>query len=404
MSEQTIRVLYGEAVYGREEADAVARVIADQPHQLMVGPQVAAFEDAVATLFGKAHGVMTNSGSSANLIAVAVAGLPRGSQVVTPALTFSTTVAPLVQHGLVPAFVDVEPDTFNIDVDQIESIIGPKTRAIMVPNLIGNLSDWARIADIATRHDLRTIEDSCDTIGATLRGGPTGAHSHVTTTSFYGSHVITAGGFGGMLMTSVPAIADRARLLRGWGRSSSLLGEVEDCNVRFESVVDGVDYDAKYEFSGIGYNFLPSEIGAAFGLQQLHRLAEFKRRRIANHARLTAFLGRWEQWFTLPRQLDEVSTPWLAFPFIVRDDAPFTRRDLQRYLEGEGIQTRVIFSGNILRQPGFRGIERVEHPGGFPNADRVMRGGILIGCHQGLQDFHLDYVEDAFTRFARTFE
>ncbi|MCC7166603.1 MAG: DegT/DnrJ/EryC1/StrS family aminotransferase [Rhodospirillales bacterium] len=395
-----MRVLYGQAVYGEEEIAAATDVLRNSAIALMTGPKVAQFEHRIAGLFGKTHGLMTNSGSSANLLALAALDLPKGSEVVTPALTFATTVAPILQLGLVPSFVDVAPDSYVVEPEAVAAMIGPKTRALMIPNLIGNLPDWAGLRAWADRHGLKVIEDSCDTLGATLAGRPSGAFSDIATTSFYASHVVTAAGFGGMVCVADEALARRATLLRGWGRSSSLMGESEDIDKRFASQVDGIDYDSKFVFEGIGYNFLPSEIGAAFGLAQLDKLETFLGRRFANFARLRAFFEAYEDWFLLPRQRPEVRTGWLAFPLIVRDEAPFARRDLQIHFERQGIQTRTVFTGNILRQPGFKDIPRREAPGGYPNADRVMRGGLLIGCHQGLDAAAIDYVLQSFKAFA----
>jgi CDP-6-deoxy-D-xylo-4-hexulose-3-dehydrase len=398
-----MRVFYAQAVYGQEEIAAVLDVLKQRPLALMTGPSVKAFEQRVAALFGKAIGLMVNSGSSANTLAVASLDLPPGSEVVTPALTFSTTVAPLVQQGLVPAFVDVEPDTFNIDPDQVEGMIGPKTRALLVPNLIGNLPDWPSLRRTADRHGLRVIEDSADTLGSLYDGKPTGTLSDVATTSFYASHVVTCAGFGGTVCVNDPALARRAILLRGWGRSSSLSAESESIEDRFNTEVDGIPYDSKFVFEGIGYNFLPSEVAAAFGLVQLDRLDTYIDRRIRNFDALYGFFRSYEHWFALPRQRPEVRTAWLAFPLIVREEAPFTRRDLQVHFETQGIQTRTVFTGNILRQPGFRTIPRRESPNGYPNADRVMRGGILLGCHQGMTEDDVAYVCDRFRAFAGKF-
>lgn len=398
-----MRVFYAQAVYGQEEIAAVLDVLKQRPLALMTGPSVKAFEGRVAALFGKAIGLMVNSGSSANTLAVASLDLPPGSEVVTPALTFSTTVAPLVQQGLVPAFVDVEPDTFNIDSDQVEAMIRPNTRAVLVPNLIGNLPDWRSLRRIADRHGLRLIEDSADTLGSLYDGKPTGALSDVTTTSFYASHVVTCAGFGGMVCVNDPALARRAILLRGWGRSSSLSAESESIEDRFNTEVDGIPYDSKFVFEGIGYNFLPSEIAAAFGLVQLNRLETYVDRRIRNFNALRRFFQDYQHWFVLPRQRPEVRTAWLAFPLVVREEAPFTRRDLQVHFETQGIQTRTVFTGNILRQPGFRAIPRRESPDGYPNADRVMRGGLLLGCHQGMTEDDVAYVCDRFRAFAGRF-
>ena len=397
------RVLYAEAVYDQLEIDAVVDVLKNHAHELMNGPAVHEFETKIAALFGKAVGVMVNSGSSANLLAVACLEMPPGSEVITPALTFSTTVAPLVQLGLVPAFVDVGLDTYVVDVEQIESMIGPKTRAMMIPNLIGNLPDWSALRSIADRHGLHLVEDSADTVGATYKGQATGGLSDISTTSFYASHVMTAGGFGGMLCVNNPEIANKARLLRGWGRSSALSGESERIEDRFNASVDGTDYDSKFIFSAVGFNFLPSEIGAAFGLAQYEKLEQYVRVRINNFSRLLRYFREYQEWLVLPRVDEDVRTAWLAFPLTIRPDAPFKRRDLQIHLESNDIQTRTVFTGNILRQPGFGAIARRECQGGYPNADFVMKGGLLIGCHQGLADRDVDRICAVFDEFAGKF-
>jgi CDP-6-deoxy-D-xylo-4-hexulose-3-dehydrase len=392
-----LRVPYGQSVYGEEEISAVEQVLRSSTQ---MGTQVRTFEARIAELFAKRHGVMVNSGSSALQLAVELLGLDAGTEVITPALTFATTVAPLVRAGLVPAFVDVEPDTFNIDVDQVEAMITPATRALMVPSLIGNLPDWDRLAALAEAHDLLLVEDSADTLGATLRGTSTGTRSVISTTSFYGSHVINCAGNGGMLCMNRDDWADEARLLRSWGRSSSLFVESERIENRFDVDLDGIPYDAKFVFSRLGYNLEPSELGAAFGLVQLDRLEHNIATREAHFATQQTFFGQFPEWFILPRQMADSRTGWLAFPMIVRDDAPFTRRELQIYLEKRNIQTRTVFTGNILRQPGFAAITRREAPGGYPNADRVMRGGMLLGCHHGLHADQLGYVHETFLQFA----
>lgn len=397
---EPVRVPYGQSVHGEDEIAAVVEVLRGSTQ---MGERVRAMERGVAELFAKSHGIMVNSGSSANFLAVALLGLPAGSEVVTPALTFATTVAPLLQHGLVPAFVDVEGDTFNTDVSLIEDMITERTRALMIPSLIGNLPDWDAIRDIARRHDLLVIEDSADTLGATLRGESTGTRSDVSTTSFYGSHVINCAGNGGMLCVNRDDWMERARLLRSWGRSSSLFVESEAVENRFNVAVDGIPYDAKFVFAELGYNLEPSEMGAAFGLVQLAKLERNVAARAANFARQLEFFAGYEEWFILPRQQPESVTGWLAFPMIVREDAPFTRRDFQIFLEKRNIQTRTVFTGNILRQPGFAGVARREAPGGYPNADRVMRGGVLLACHHGLDARQLEHVHATFDEFARQY-
>lgn len=392
-----IRVPYGRTVHGEEEIAAVTHVLRTSTQ---MGDHVRRFEASVAKLFSKKHGVMVNSGSSANYLAVELLALPSGAEVITPTLTFATTVAPIVKAGLIPAFVDVEPDTFNIDVGQIEAMISPKTRAMFIPSLIGNLPDWDAIADIARRHNLLVVEDSADTLGATQRGSSTGQRSDISTTSFYGSHVINCAGNGGMVCVNRDDWAEEVKLLRSWGRSSSLFTDSEAAESRFNVELEGIPYDAKFVFDRIGYNLEPSEMGAAFGLVQLDRLQGNIEARVANFEAQRAFFADYDKWFTLPRQAADSRTGWLAFPLILRDEAPFSRRELQIYLEKAGIQTRTVFTGNILRQPGFKNIVRRETAGGYPNADRVMRSGMLIACHQGLSAEQLDYVHAQFRRFA----
>jgi len=395
-----VRVPYGQTVHGEEEIAAVTHVLRTSTQ---LGVHVRQFERRVADLFAKQHGIMVNSGSSANYLAVELLDLPMGSEVITPALTFATTVAPIARGGLIPAFVDVEPDTFNIDVDAIESMITPSTRAMMIPSLIGNLPDWDAIAAIARERDLYVIEDSADTLGATLRGVSTGTRSDISTTSFYGSHVINCAGNGGLLSVNRDDWCADALLLRSWGRTSSLFVDSERLENRFNVDVDGISYDAKFVFEKLGYNMEPSEMGAAFGLAQLDRLEANIAARVSNYERHHSFLAAYGEWLTLPRQLPESRTGWLAFPFIVRDEAPFTRRELQIHFEQAEIQTRPVFTGNVLRQPLLQGVDRRESPHGYPNADLVMRGGILIGCHHGLTPEQIDYVHSQFSVFARRY-
>jgi CDP-6-deoxy-D-xylo-4-hexulose-3-dehydrase len=395
-----MRVNYGQSVHGEAEIEAVVNVLRTSTQ---MGSNVRAMQSRVAALFDKANGIMVNSGSSANYLAMELLGLPQGSEVITPALTFATTVAPIVRQRLVPVFVDVEEGTYNIDADKIEAMIGPKTRAMMIPSLIGNLPDWDRIREIADRHGLMVIEDSADTLGATLGGRSTGARSDISTTSFYGSHVINAGGNGGMLCVSDPEMARRALLLRSWGRTSSLFVESETIENRFDVEIDGIEYDAKFMFEDLGYNLEPSEMGAAFGLVQLDKLADNIRSRIENFERQRAFFARFENWFILPRQLPEAHTGWLAFPLTLRADAPFTRREMQIWMERAEIQTRPVFTGNVLRQPAMQNVPHRADEGGYPMSDAVMRGGILLACHHGLADEHFAHMHETFDAFAAQF-
>ncbi|WP_281995077.1 DegT/DnrJ/EryC1/StrS family aminotransferase [Ruegeria faecimaris] len=396
-----MRVNYGQTVHGQEEIDAVVEVLKTSTQ---MGPKVREMQEKVAALFSKRHGIMVNSGSSANYLAVEILDLPKGSEVITPALTFATTVAPLVRQGLIPTFVDAAVGTYNIDVDAIERMITPNTSAVMIPSLIGNLPDWRRIRELADAHGLKVIEDSADTLGATIDGTSTGVYSDVSTTSFYGSHVINGAGNGGMLCVNDEELGRKALLLRSWGRSSSLFVESEAIENRFNVKLDGIEYDAKFLFEDLGYNVEPSEISAAFGLVQLSKLDNNIRVREEAFAAHRAFFARYEDWFILPEQLPNSRTGWLAFPLTLREGAPFTRREMQIFLETSDIQTRPVFTGNILRQPAMKQVEYRADPAGYPNSDAVMRGGILLACHHGLIQAQIEYMHAKFEEFALKFQ
>jgi CDP-6-deoxy-D-xylo-4-hexulose-3-dehydrase len=344
---------------------------------------------------------MTNSGTSALFLAAEIIDLPRGSEIITPALTFATTVACLVKNGLVPAFVDVEEGTYCIDPDKIEAMITSKTKGVFIPNLIGNIADWERISAIAKKYNLKIIEDSADTLGGTLNGRSSGHYSDISITSFYGSHIINCAGNGGMLCVNDEEHAGRAKLLRSWGRSSSLFVESEKLENRFNVDLDGIDYDSKFVFEAVGYNLEPSEMGAAFGLVQLKKLLDNIESRIDNFQAQLEFFKQYEEWFILPKQTLGSKTGWLAFPLTIKPNAPFTRRHMQIFLEQRDIQTRTVFTGNINRQPGFKKIEKRITEEGYPSADKVTKGGILLACHHGLTHEMLDHIHCSFEKFAK---
>ena len=398
-----MRVNYGQTVHGEEEIAAVTKVLQTSTQ---MGAHVRDMQQKVSALFDKKHGIMVNSGSSANYLAIEILNLPEGSEVITPALTFATTVAPLVRNNLIPSFVDVEEGTYNIDANAIERMITDKTKAVMIPSLIGNLADWDKIKEVADAHDLIVVEDSADTLGATINGTSTGTRSHISTTSFYGSHVINCAGNGGMLCVNTEEHAREALLLRSWGRSSSLFQEAatsEDINNRFNIKIGGYEYDRKFVFEDLGYNVEPSEMGAAFGLVQLEKLDKNIAAREHNFERQLNFFKEYEDWFILPRQLPNSRTGWLAFPLTIREGAPFSRREMQIFLENQNIQTRVVFTGNILRQPAMQDVEAKTDPAGYPESDKVMGGGVLLACHHGLDEAQLDYMHESFRTFAAKF-
>ena len=401
------KVYYANAVYGKEEVAAVNKVLKNHL-TLMDGPLVKEFETEVAKIFGKKYGVMVNSGSSANLIALAASDLPKGGEVITPALTFATTVAPIYQCGLVPHFVDVEECEFITNAQHIAQAINEKTVAIMVPNLLGNVCDWKDIKRIADIHGLKIIEDCADTIGYKYyesKDGTTGKYNDLVTTSFYASHIITAAGLGGMVCTNDKKLVGKLKLLRGWGRSSAVFNESEAIERRFNTKVDGIDYDSKFIFTDIGYNFLPSEISAAFGLEQLKKLPKYKKIRQTNFEALRDFFMPYceMRWVRRVGWGTHADTPWLAYPLVLDEKAPFTRKQMQIHFEKNGVQVRTIFTGNITRQPVMKN-KKWKGEKEFSEADDVMKNGMLIGAHQGMGKKEINRIKEVFTSLARKYK
>jgi CDP-6-deoxy-D-xylo-4-hexulose-3-dehydrase len=357
-------------------------------------------ERQVAALFGKARGVMVNSGSSALYLAIELLNLEPGDEIVTCGLTFSTDIAPIVRAGATPVLVDAEVDTFCIDTTRIEEMIVPRTKALLVPNLIGNAPDWDEVRAIAERHELVTIEDSCDTLGPHLRGTPTGERSTITVTSFANSHILTCGGNGGMLLLNDDELRDRAVMLRRWGRRSELqfFGS-KRAERDFWEDLDGIRYDNQFIFDELGWNFEPSEMGAAFGLEQLKKLDANLARRRKTFDRYTEFFSAHTDRFQLPRQLEGLETAWLGYPLLIQPDAGFERPDLQLHLDERGIDTRTIWTGNVARQPMLRGRRVVLPDDGLPNADAVMARGVLLPLSHAIDDDTLDLVLDTLASF-----
>lgn len=394
---KNIAVSYAKTVYGQKEIDAVVKCLNESTQMSKYATQ---FEQQVAALFDKKKGLFVNSGSSALYVGMEAMGFPAGSEVITPALTFSTTVGCIVKSGLVPAFVDVSYNDYCIDISKIEEMISPKTVAILAPNLLGNLCKWDQISEIAKKHNLKVIEDSADMLGATLHGKSSGHWSDWSITSFYGSHIINCAGNGGMLCMNDDEHIHEAKLLRSWGRSSSIFDEKSEAiENRFNVDVDGIEYDAKFIFSRVGYNLEGSEIGAAFGLKQLEDLEHNIQTREKNYAIQTEYFSKYPDYFVTPEQTAGSRTAWLAYPILIKPDAPFKRRDLQIYLEERNVQTRTIFTGNITRQPGYKNLEMRKARGGFPNADNVMQYGVLLACHHGLTDEMIAHMHNVLDEF-----
>tara|TARA_B100000886_G_C20423572_1_gene492773 strand:- start:179 stop:1378 length:1200 start_codon:yes stop_codon:yes gene_type:complete len=395
------KIYYGRAVYDAKEINAVLKVLKNNSLSLIDGNKVKELEKRVSHIFGKKYGLMVNSGSSANLLALSSFKFKKGSEIITPNLTFSTTVAPIYQLGLTPHFVGVEENKFITDPSQIEKCINKKTVALMIPNLLGNIADWKKIYKIAKKYNLKIIEDSADTIGYTVNKKNLGRYSDIVTNSFYASHIINGAGTGGIVCFNDYNLYERAKLLRGWGRSSAVFNESENATKRFNVKVSGIDYDAKYIFSDLGYNFLPSEISAAFALEQLKKLKNNVLIRNKNFEYLKKFFGNFKKYFKLPEQNIGVKTPWLAFPLVIKENEIFNRKKMQIFFEKNNIQTRTIFTGNILKQPVMKNRFFKKHPKCDKIANDVMKNGILLGCHQGMNKSELDYICKTFKRFIK---
>ncbi len=396
------RIDYAGSVHDEREIEAVVEVLRGGPTSMRIGKNVKAMERRVADLFEKKRGVMCNSGSSALYLAYEAIDLQPGDEIVTSAVTFSTDVAPVVRKGAVPVFVDVTPDTFQIDVNRIAEMITPKTRAIMAPNLIGNCPDWDVIRGIADEHNLLVIEDSCDALGQTLRGTPTGTRADISLTSFALSHIITAAGTGGMVCFDNDELADRALLFRRWGRRSELqlFGSLKGKENRFFSALDdGLEYDNIFIFDENGWNFEPSELSAAFGLVQLDKLDENLARRQRSFAITSSHLAKYPHLFILPQLTDGIETGWHMFPFIIQPDSGIRRADLQQWMESHGVDTRMVWTGNITRQPMLRGQEFRVPSDGLPNADRVMEWGLIVPNNHSLSDDDCNYIGECIDGF-----
>ncbi len=391
-----MRVNYGKSVHGKKEINAVLQVLNSSTQ---MGSRVDEFEKKISKLFNKKYGIMTNSGSSALFLVFKSLNLKKGSEVITPALTFGTTVSSILENGLVPVFVDVKDQTFCIDEEQIEKKITKKTKAILAPDLIGNICHWNKIQKITKKYNLITIQDSADALGSELNKKNVGRYADHSITSFYGSHIINGAGNGGMLCTSNSLVNSKSKLLRSWGRSSSLYKDSEAIENRFDIKIDGLQYDKKFIFSEIGYQLEPSELSAAFALVQLEKLNKNLILRQRNFKKHYEFLKKYNDYFELPIENPNCKTGWLAFPITLREGLKFNRTDMQIYLEKNNIQTRTVFTGNILRQPAFKFLSKRNNPNEFINADKVMRYSLLIACHHGLNIKQINYLHQNIKNF-----
>jgi len=364
--------------YGEQEIQAVVDCLKDG-WIAGFGPRSIEFEEKIAKFFGKKYGVFVNSGSSACLLALASLQLPKGTKVITPACTFSTTLAPIIQLGLIPIFVDVDLTTYCANIEEVLAAIDDEVKVLMIPNLIGNKPNWKAIKDgliTMGREDIILIEDSADTITYTQE-------TDIATTSFYASHVITAGGSGGMVMFNDEKLRNVSLQFRDWGRIGDNSEEMSD---RFNHSVDGIPYDYKFLYGVLGYNMKSSEMNAAFGLVQLERFKQFEQIRRANIERYIENLQGVGD-IVLPD--DSIKPNWLAIPLQTEK-----RYELLHFLEENNIQTRVTFAGNVTRHPIYR-----EYLQEFTNSDTIMKNGFLLGAHHGMTIEDVDYVCDKIKEF-----
>jgi len=377
---------------------------------LTTGRFAAQFERGLAAQFGMRNAMLVNSGSSANLVALSALTSPQlgvdrlqpGDEVITVAAGFPTTVNPIIHNQLVPVFVDVTLPTYNIDINQLEAAYSDRTRAIMVAHTLGNPFDLAAVTAFAKQHDLWLIEDCCDALGATYNGRHVGTFGDLATVSFYPAHHITLGE-GGATLTNKPLLKTLVESFRDWGRDCWCEpGKDNTCGKRFDWQLGDLPYgyDHKYTYSHIGYNLKLTDMQAAVGVAQLKKLPGFIEARRHNFARLYAGLKPLEDHLILPEATPNSNPSWFGFPITIRDAAPFTRSELIRFLDARKIGTRLLFAGNLLRQPAYKTIQH-RVVGDLRHADQITNNTFWIGVYPGLSAPMIDYVIDSLTEFIR---
>jgi CDP-6-deoxy-D-xylo-4-hexulose-3-dehydrase len=401
------KVHYAGRVFDEREMELMTAAVLD--FWLTAGPYAQQFEAKLGKFLGVREVVPVNSGSSANLVAVTTLcshklerPLQPGDEVIVPAASFPTTVNPIIQNRLTPVFVDSRYGDYNVDPEQLEAALSARTRAVMFAHTLGNPAEMDRITAFVQEHDLYLIEDTCDALGSLWDGTMVGRFGDLATLSFYPAHHITLGE-GGAVYTDRPRLAKIARAVRDWGRDcwcgydNPVNGQ---CGIRFRREVPGMPgfYDHRYFYTEIGYNLKLTDPQAAMGLAQLDKLPDFVARRKRNFSYLYEGLRPFAEFLSLPAAHEKAEPAWFAFPLLVRDEAPFQRHEITRFLEAHLVETRPLFAGNILKQPAYAEIDcRVV--GDLPVADHVMRGAFFVGVYPGLDIPQLDYMIDTFGRF-----
>jgi CDP-4-dehydro-6-deoxyglucose reductase, E1 len=397
---------YAGRVY--DEKEMITLVDASLDFWLTSGRYAAQFEKELAAFVGAKYCLLTNSGSSANLLAVSALTskklgerrLRAGDEVLTTACGFPTTLNPILQNNLIPVFVDVEKETYNIQADLIEDAISEKTKAIMIPHTLGNPADLDTIIRMVKKYDLWFVEDNCDALGSTYKKKHTGTFGHMSTCSFYPAHHITMGE-GGAVLTSDPLLRKIIASFRDWGRDCWCEpGCDNSCKKRFDWKLGDLPqgYDHKYTYSHIGYNLKVTDMQAAIGVEQLKKLPGFIEKRKENFGVLFQGLKKYEDYVILPRPTPHSEPSWFGFPILIRDDAGFTRYDIVHFLEEYKVATRMLFGGNLMKQPAYSEmISRSAVP--LVNTDRVMNNLFWIGVYPGLKPEMCNYIVTTFNAF-----
>ncbi|GHT33599.1 LPS biosynthesis protein [Bacteroidia bacterium] len=400
------RVNYAGRVF--DEKEIVNAVDASLDFWLTEGRFSEAFAEKLSEFLNIEHVLLTNSGSSANLLAFSALTseklgdkhLKPGDEVISVAAGFPATVAPIVQYGLIPVFVDVDIPTYNIDPEALKAAITPKTRCIFLAHTLGNPFDLGTVMELAGKHNLWVIEDNCDALGSKYKGQYTGTFGHISTMSFYPAHHITTGE-GGAVATNDPQLAKLIRAFRDWGRDCYCMGgENNTCGKRFSQVFGKLPlgYDHKYVYSEVGYNLKMTDWQAAIGSAQIDKLPSFCEQRKANFKKHTAILSKYPQYFILPEATKNSDPAWFSYIVTVKDDAPFTRDELTAYLNSQLVETRNLFAGNMTKQPAY--INRdFRIAGELPNTDKITGSTFFLGTYPGLTDEMFQYMEKVFADF-----
>lgn len=399
---------YAGRVYDQKEL--INLVDASLDFWLTAGRYASAFEKKFAAFLGTAHCLLTNSGSSANLLAVSALTSPllkerrlkAGDEVITTACGFPTTLNPIIQNGLVPVFVDVDLGTYNIRTDKLEKAVGKRTKAIFVAHTLGNPLDLENIKKIAKKYKLWFIEDSCDALGSQFEGKYTGTFGDIATFSFYPAHHITMGE-GGALVTDNLLLKRCILSFRDWGRDCWCEpGHDNTCKKRFLGQYGDLPfgYDHKYVYSHIGYNLKVTDMQAAIGVAQLEKLPAFINVRRKNFKRLYDYFKKYKDFFILPFHLSKANPSWFGFPLLVKENKFFDRAKIVNYLEGKKIATRMLFGGNLLKQPAYRHIKHRVY-GSLANTDCVMNNLFWIGVYPGIDEQRMDYIISAMEEFLK---